>query len=225
MKNKNLIIFFVVICVLILIFFIFSTRKSDTEVIDNITENNSISEISDNDILNADFNFGEFTNQYIDDDFDFSLMYPEELGVAQVQKSCDISLYLKKPSYPPFLLIQNPNCDSAFRNPNAKSLDDYKKDYVTKSGGIVHIFNSEEIKTNFGTIGIKQKYHKFQNEEEINNINFNDITPSVRYVFHNEIHGFYILYVMPTFSENEYLEEKTNIYLDLEKKIINTIKY
>lgn len=227
MKNKNLIILTISILILILVFALLIRSNSSLEVVgDNFKIDDSISEVKNEDILNKDFFFGEFVNDYKEDNFEFSLMYPEELGVAQVQKSCDISLYLKKPSYPSFLLIRNPDCDSAFKNPNATSLDDYKKDYVPKSGGIIHIIDSEKIITNYGTIGIKQKYHKFQNEEEIKNTNIDNIIPSTRYVFYNNLHGFYILYVAPPFSDNYFQKsEKVDVYLDLEEKIVNTIKY
>ena len=165
--------------------------------------------------------FGDLKNVYSDAEFNFSLKYPDEIGITQAQKSCHTDLYfMNERGYPLFMSLYSPSCPSPFANLPAQSLDDYKKDYTLDNGVIISIVNTESVSSSLVSQGIRQEYFIFSDVQEMENSDFSTRIPSVRYVFYNKEKGFYILQVV-------YLGDTQDPYKykELEEKIIKTVEY
>lgn len=169
--------------------------------------------------------FGPLSNSY-SDKYGLSLKYPDEINPPYTEKGCDFQLAHKDGIFGFIIWLFNPGCEYPFSPPNAKTLNDYKREYyaIPREGGEVRVYilNTEEIVTSTGTKGIKQDFvttwfDTISGVEE----KYNPENKSTRYVFYNPLRGLYVI----RGNEKTLQIGLPDEFIQLEKKIIDTIRY
>lgn len=143
--------------------------------------------------------FGPLRNVYEDKDLGFSLRYPDEIRVSE----SDCTLLNDKYSDGTFAIkICNQNSQLSFYNPDSRSLDEYKNDYILKTEKEremkrIYIRKNEEITTDYGTKGLKQviDVEVFDSLTGTSTSEMRDafLFNQVRYVFYNHQKGMAVL--------------------------------